>query len=106
MLLDFYLLGSAFFTRLQVALAESWRRRSFSPCRDLCAQVIARRDRTVPQDCLLALLVRGLAFARAVWQGVAAELIGLACEEIALPEPAAATLSCPPAPDRDPAVPA
>src|SRR5947209_20395191 len=100
MLLDFYLLGSAFFTRLQVALAESWRRRSFSPCRDLCAEVIARPDRTVPQDCLLALVVRGLPFARAVWHGVAGELIVLGCEEMPLVQTAPATLCCLLAPER------
>ena len=100
MLLDFYLLSAVFFTRMHAALAESWRRRSFTPCRDLCAQVIARPGRTVPDDCLLAHVVRGLPFARPSWHGVAGELIVLGCDDMPLVQTAPATLCCLLAPDR------
>ncbi len=101
MLLDFYLLGALFFhSRLQRALAESWRSRSFEPCRDLCAEIIARPGRTLPEDCLLAQLVRGLPFARALWHGVAGELLQLGAEAMPLVQTAPATLCCLLAPGR------
>jgi hypothetical protein len=100
MLLDFYLLSTVFFTRMRAALAESWRRRSFAPCRDLCADVIARPGQTVPDDCLLVQVARGLPFARLSWHGVAGELIVLGCDEMPLVQTAPATLCCLLAPER------
>jgi hypothetical protein len=93
MLLDFYLLDALFFhTRLQPALAESWRRRSFAPLRDVCAEIMTRS--AVPGDCLLAQEMHGLPFARALWHGVAGELLLLGCDEMPMVQMAPATLCC------------
>jgi hypothetical protein len=100
MLLDFYLLGALFFhTRLQPILGESWRRRSFAPCRELCTEVLAL-GRAQPDGSLLAQVVRGLPFARQFWQGVAGELLLLAAEDMPLVQTAPATLCCLLAPAR------
>src|SRR5579859_1281625 len=99
MLLDFYLLGALFFhRRLQPALAESWSRRSFMPLRGVCAEVSARS--AVPEDCLLAQVVRGLPFARGMWRGVAGELLLLGCEDMPLVQTAPGALCCLLAPER------
>jgi hypothetical protein len=99
MLLDFYLFGALFFhTRLQPALAETWRRRSFAPLRDVCAEIVARSR--VPEDCLLPQVVRGLPFGRALCHGVAGELLLLGCDDMPLVETAPASLCCLLAPKR------
>ena len=101
MLLDFYLLGALFFhSRVQPALAESWRRRSFAPCRDLCAEIIARPGRTLPEDCLLGQVVRGLPFVRDFWHGVVGQLLLLGADEMPLVQTAPATLCSLLAPER------
>jgi hypothetical protein len=101
MLLDFYLLAAAFLNlQIRPALAESWRRRSFDPCRDLCAELLARPGRALPEDCLLRHVVTGLPFARAFWHSLIGEFLLLGCEEMPLVQTAPATLCCLLAPER------
>lgn len=95
MLLYFYLFGADFFqTRMQPALAESWRRRSFLPCRDLCADVLAATKQTLPADSVLRQVARGLPFAREFWHGLVGELLVFGCEDMPLMQTAPATLCC------------
>jgi hypothetical protein len=101
MLLDFYLLAATFFhRRMHAALAESWRCRSFTPCRDLCAEVLARSGQSPPVDCMLRRVILGLPFASEFWHAVVGEILLLGCDEIPLLQTAPATLCCLLAPDR------
>ncbi len=95
MLLYFYLLDASFLReRLRPALADAWRQRSFAPCRDLCAEVVARAARPVPEDCVVRQAACGLSFAREFWQALAGELLVFACDEMPLVQTAPATLCC------------
>jgi len=95
MLLYFYLMGAAFLRDcMRPALADAWRQRSFAPCRDLCAEVVARSAHTPPDDCVVRQVARGLSFAREFWQGLVGELLVFACEDMPLVQTAPATLCC------------
>jgi hypothetical protein len=97
MLLDFYLLNATFFHgRMRPALADSWRRRSFAPSRELCQHLFSRS----PEDALLRHVLRGLPFAREFWHGLVGELLLLGCEDMPLLQTAPATLCCLLAPER------
>jgi hypothetical protein len=101
MLLYFYLLGSAFFAnQMRPALAESWRRRSFAPCRPLCAAIVAAAPRPIPEDCVLRQVTNGLSFAREFWHALAGELLVFGCDDMPLLQTAPATLCCLLAPEQ------
>jgi hypothetical protein len=101
MLLYFYLFGAVFFrTRMQPALAESWRRRSFLPCHDFCAEVLGATKQTPPADSVLRQVARGLPFAREFWHGLVGELLVFGCQDMPLLQTAPATLCCLLAPER------
>jgi hypothetical protein len=101
MLLYFYLLSATFLhEKMRPALAESWRRRSFDPCRELCAEVLARAARPVPEDSLLQPVVRGLPFAREFWHGLAGELLVHGCADMPLVQTSPSTLCCLLAPEQ------
>jgi hypothetical protein len=98
MLLDFYLLAAAFLRlRMRPALAESWRRRSFDPCRDLCAECLGR---ALPEACVIRRVAEGLPFAREFWHALAGELLVFGCEDMPLLQAEPATLCWLLAPDR------
>jgi hypothetical protein len=101
MLLYFYLFGAGFFrTRMQPALAESWRRRSFRPCHDVCAEVLWATKQTPPADSVLRQVARGLPFAREFWHGLVGELLVFGCQDMPLLQTAPATLCCLLAPEQ------
>jgi hypothetical protein len=101
MLLYFYLFGADFFhMRMQPALAESWRRRSFLPCHELCADVLRATSQTPPADSVLGQIARGLPFAREFWQGLVGELLVFGCQDMPLLQTAPATLCCLLAPEQ------
>jgi hypothetical protein len=94
MLLYFYLLSAAFLRdRMRPALADAWRQRSFAPCRDLCAEIVARSVH-IPDDCVVFRVTCGLSFAREFWHGLAGELLVFACDDMPLVQTAPATLCC------------
>jgi hypothetical protein len=95
MLLYFYLLGATFFhARMGPALAESRRRRSFVPCRELCAEVVRRALQPPPEDTVLRQVTHGLAYAPEVWDTLAGELLVYGCDAMPQVETAPATLCC------------
>ena len=100
MLLYLYLVRAAFFRDLMhPVLAESWRRRSFVPCRDLCARIIAASTQHVPDDSLLR-QIDDLPFYRNSWRTLVGEAILFGCEEMPLVQMAPQTLSCLLAPEQ------
>jgi hypothetical protein len=95
MLLYLYLMGASFLRDcMRPALGDAWRQRSFAPCRDLCAGVVARSAQTPPDDCVVRQVARGLSFAREFWQRLVGELLVFACEDMPLVQTAPATLCC------------
>jgi hypothetical protein len=102
MLLDFYVLATAFFhDRLQPALTASWSARSFKPCLALCTEILDRCGRDAPHDCLLRQVAAGLPFASRSWHALAGEFMLLGREDMPLIEIAPRTLCCLLAPDCD-----
>jgi hypothetical protein len=91
---------------IRPALGDAWRRRSFEPCRDLCAELVpaaadfAERYHTGSDEPLLAQVVRGLPFDRHFWRLLAGEVLLYAAD--AVPEVTAApdSLRCLLAPER------
>jgi hypothetical protein len=95
MLLYFYLLGGSFLReRMRPALTEAWRRRSFTPCRALCDEVVARAARTPPDDSVMRQAAQRLPFAREFWHALAGELLVYGCEDLPLIQTAPASLCC------------
>ena len=72
MLHYFYLLNDIWFAeRMQPALAESWRRRSFAPCELLCQEVADAAP--LPDDSVVRLVLTGLLYDRALWHALIGE---------------------------------
>jgi hypothetical protein len=75
MVLYFYLLEHVFFHEImKVALALSYRQRSFVPCRDLCHFLLTANSE-IPQDALMRAILTGLPFDRAFWHGLVGECL-------------------------------
>jgi hypothetical protein len=79
---------AAFRERIRPALAESWRRRSFEPCRCLCADLtpaalaFQQRYHTRPDEPLVCRVAAGLPFDRAFWRYLVGEILWLSATEI------------------------
>ena len=70
----FYLLNRNWMqARLRPALAESWRRRNFAPCADLCQQLVAVKP--IPDAALIRLVPHTLAYDRTRWHALVGELL-------------------------------
>ncbi|HYV38004.1 MAG TPA: hypothetical protein VE988_20125 [Gemmataceae bacterium] len=68
-------------------LVESWRKRSFAPCKAICAKVLTRAkdfaDRYyIVGETLLAQIGKGLPFDRLFWQHLAGELLWYSAVDI------------------------
>jgi hypothetical protein len=105
--LYFHLLDERFFAaQIRPALAESWRRRSFEPCRDLCAQLLraatqyAARFHLGAEEPLLRLVFRELPFDRHFWRLLAGEIFLFAALEIPEIQTAPDSFCCLLAPER------
>src|SRR5436309_12057709 len=80
---DYFLVldGAAFEGRVRPALAASWRRRTFDPCRPLCAALVpaardyAERYCTGGDEPLVAKVADGLSFDRAFWRTLVGEVL-------------------------------
>jgi hypothetical protein len=92
--------------RARPALAESWRRRSFEPCRALCtallpaAAAFAARYHTGPPDALLRRVAEGLPFDRTYWPALVGEVLLYGAAELPEFETAPDTLCRLLAPDQ------
>jgi hypothetical protein len=82
MALYFLLLDSAtFHERIVPALSASWQKRSFEPCRPLCAELAPAAEAFVarygpgPGKPLVTRVAEGLLFDRALWRHVAGEVL-------------------------------
>jgi hypothetical protein len=85
----FMLLDARLFDeRIYPALTESWRRRSFDPCRDLCSALtdaclaFQQTYHTGPAEPIVLQVARGLPFDRHFWQLLAGEIFLFAASEI------------------------
>src|SRR6266478_5240582 len=79
--------GTLFEQRLRPALAAAWRRRSFAPCRGVCAEVLPRardfaRRYLIAGEPLLQKVLDGLAFDRDFWRHLAGELLWYGADDI------------------------
>ena len=87
---DYFIVLDAtdFENRLRPALAASWHRRSFDPCRGLCtsllpsARAYAERYHVGGDEPLLSRVVAGLSFDRAFWRALVGEVLLFAAAEI------------------------
>ncbi|MFN4261114.1 MAG: hypothetical protein ACK4RK_17640 [Gemmataceae bacterium] len=77
-----------FSQHIRPALADSWKKRSFLPCRDLCAELLpvahayAERYHTGAEEPFLAQVVRGVPFARHGWRLLVGEVLLYSATEI------------------------
>jgi hypothetical protein len=80
---DYFLLleAASFEGRVRPQLAESWRRRSFSPCRQLCQSLLPaassyrERYHTGDVEPVLSAVAEGLSFDRARWRALVSEVL-------------------------------
>src|SRR5580693_8122046 len=85
---------------IRPALAASWKRRDFGPCRSLCARLLpiarefAVRYHLGAEDPMIARVAEDLPFDRLYWQHLVGELLWFASVEIPELETSADTLSC------------
>jgi hypothetical protein len=98
--------AAAFHDRIRPALAAAWLRRSFEPCRPLCAALLpaarafAARYHLGPDEPLLAGVARGLPFDRDFWRHLVGEALWYSAAEIPEFESAPDSLCCLLAPQR------
>jgi hypothetical protein len=91
---------------IRPALGDAWRRRSFEPCRALCAALApaaaayADRYHTGPDEPLLARAARGLPFDRDFWRLLVGEVLLYAAAAVPEVPTAPDTLLCLLAPER------
>jgi hypothetical protein len=92
--------AATFLNRIRPALADSWRKRSFDPCRSLCnallpaAQEYNHRYHTGEEESLVARLTHGIPFDRACWRHLVGEVLLFAAVEIPEFQSNAETLCC------------
>lgn len=85
---------------IRPALGDSWRQRSFEPCRSLCntllpaARAYTQRYHTGEEETLVARIAEGLPFDRACWRMLAGEVLLFAALEIPEFPSNSETLSC------------
>lgn len=98
--------AARFRQQLAPALAESWRRRSFTPCRPLCEELLptavafAQRYGSGGHEPLLAEVLRGLGFDRDRWRALVGEVLVHGAAELPAFQTAPDTLRCLLAPER------
>src|SRR5262245_4296135 len=91
---------------MRPALAASWLRRSFEPCRALCGSLLprvgefTRRYHVSEGESLVAQVVRGLVFHRDFWRALAGELILYGADEVPEFQTCPDTLCCLLAPEQ------
>jgi hypothetical protein len=97
----FFLLNAATFANLiRPALAESWKSRSFEPCRGLCERLLPAARNYIDQyhagidEPLLARVLSGLAFDRHIWRSLVSEALLFGAVEIPEFQVCAETLCC------------
>lgn len=106
---DYFLCLDAetFLERIRPALAASWQRRCFHPCRSLCADLLpaareyCRRFHGSEEETLIAKVAEGIPFDRACWRFLAREVLLFAAVEIPEFPSNAETLCCLLAPARN-----
>jgi hypothetical protein len=99
---DYFLVlaGEPFEGTIRPALAESWRRRSFDPCRALAADLAGaareyrERYHTGPEEPLLTQVAHGLPFDQLLWRTLVGEVLLFAAAEIPEFQADADTLGC------------
>jgi hypothetical protein len=98
--------AEAFLKRIRPVLADSWRLRSFEPCRLLCKDLLpVARDYTQryhlgEEDTLIAKVAEEFPFDRACWRLLVGEVLLFAAVEIPEFQSNAETLSCLLAPEQ------
>jgi hypothetical protein len=98
--------AETFSEQIRPALAASWRRRSFDPCRSLCSELLpaaldyTRRYHTGDEETFLTHVVRGASFDRASWRLLVGEVLLFAAVEIPELQTNAETLCCLLAPEK------
>jgi hypothetical protein len=98
--------AETFLNRIRPALAESWRLRSFEPCRSLCKELLpAARDYSQryhlgEEETLVAQVAAGTTFDRACWRHLVGEVLLFAAEEIPEFQSSSESLCCLLAPDQ------
>ncbi len=97
----FLCLDADFFSqRIRPSLAESWRRRSFAPCRSLCREMLpaaeeyARRFHLAEETPFVARIAEGFPFDRSYWRQLTGEILLFAAVEIPEFPHVAETLCC------------
>lgn len=99
MLHYFYLLNRPWFLNdMRPALSESWRRRSFAPCIDLCRRLSDADD--VSDDALARHVSAGLPFDRSHWHALVSECLLLGADVMPHLPGLADALVCLVAPER------
>jgi hypothetical protein len=99
---DYFLVldGARFENEIRPALAASWRRRNFGPCRPLCAaltpaaRAYAQRYHTGGAEPVVGQVARGLPFDRHFWRALVGEVLLFAADEIPEFQTCADTLCC------------
>lgn len=77
----FYLLDRGYFSdTLCPALSACWRKKSFTPARDLCRRLSAAP--ATPRDALVRLVAEGTAFDRHIWQALVGECLILGASSV------------------------
>jgi hypothetical protein len=75
MFIYFYILERRFYhDAMKAPLAESYARRSFVPCVDLCRRLLATNSE-IPKDSLIHSILSGLPFERQFWHGLIGECL-------------------------------
>ena len=105
---DYFLCLDAetYLNRIRPALADSWRKRTFDPCRSLCndllpaAQEYNHRYHTGEEESLVARVAQGMPFDRACWRLMVGEVLLFAAVEIPEFQSNAETLCCLLAPEQ------
>jgi hypothetical protein len=104
---DYFLVldAATFEGRTRPALAAAWRARSFSPCADLCADLLpsahsyAERYHTGDAEPVLGQVFGGLPFDRGTWRSLVGEILLFSALEIPEFQTSPDTLCCLLAPD-------
>ncbi len=101
MSLYFLVLESQLFEEeIRPALAVSWKRRDFGPCRALCARLLpmardfADRYHLGSQEPLIASVAKGLTFDRIFWKHLVGEMLWFCAAEIPEIETSPDALGC------------
>jgi hypothetical protein len=92
--------ATSFEKQIRPALAASWQKRSFEPCRDLCTALLPaarsylERYHAGPDEPLLSLVSQGLPFDRDYWRHLVSEMLLFSAVEIPEVQVCEDTLCC------------